>query len=100
MHVRRDSAWIVSEPELTLAVDSRGRIIGYTVGNDLSCRDLEGENPLYLPQAKTCSACAAIGPGPARQRPSPARHDANLAGHQARGAARLRGSGALVNTMA
>ncbi len=63
MHLRRDSGWIVPEPELTLAVNSRGRIVGYTVGNDLSCRDLEGENPLYLPQAKTFEACAAIGPG-------------------------------------
>jgi len=63
MRLRSDSAWIVPEPELTLAIDSRGRIIGYTVGNDLSCRDLEGENPLYLPQAKTFSGCAALGPG-------------------------------------
>lgn len=63
MHLRRDSRWIVPEPELTLAVDRGGRIVGYTVGNDLSCRDIEGENPLYLPQAKTFSACAAIGPG-------------------------------------
>jgi 2-dehydro-3-deoxy-D-arabinonate dehydratase len=63
MHLRRDSKWIVPEPELTLAVDARGRIIGYTIGNDLSCRDIEGENPLYLPQAKTYDGCAAIGPG-------------------------------------
>jgi len=63
MHLRRDSRWIVPEPELTLAVNSRGRLVGYTVGNDLSCRDLEGENPLYLPQAKTFRGCAAIGPG-------------------------------------
>jgi 2-dehydro-3-deoxy-D-arabinonate dehydratase len=63
MHLRRDSRWIVPEPELTLAVNARGRVIGYAIGNDLSCRDLEGENPLYLPQAKTFKACAAIGPG-------------------------------------
>ena len=63
MHLRRDSSWIVPEPELTLAVNNRGRIVGYTVGNDLSCRDIEGENPLYLPQAKTFTGCAAIGPG-------------------------------------
>jgi 2-dehydro-3-deoxy-D-arabinonate dehydratase len=63
MHLRRDSRWIVPEPELTLAIDRRGRLVGYTIGNDLSCRDLEGENPLYLPQAKTFSACAALGPG-------------------------------------
>jgi len=44
-------------------VDRRARIIGYTAGNDLSCRDIEGENPLYLPQAKTFDGCAALGPG-------------------------------------
>lgn len=62
MHLRDDSKWIVPEPELTLAVSPNGKIIGYTVGNDLSCRDIEGENPLYLPQAKTFKDCAAIGP--------------------------------------
>lgn len=63
MHLRRDSRWIVPEPELTLVITRSGKIIGYTVGNDLSCRDIEGENPLYLPQAKTFARCAAIGPG-------------------------------------
>jgi 2-dehydro-3-deoxy-D-arabinonate dehydratase len=63
MHLRRDSTWIVPEPELTLALDRRGRIVGCTIGNDLSCRDIEGENPLYLPQAKTFIGCAALGPG-------------------------------------
>jgi 2-dehydro-3-deoxy-D-arabinonate dehydratase len=63
LHLRRDSRWIVPEPELTLAINKHGRIIGYTIGNDLSCRDLEGENPLYLPQAKTFNACAGLGPG-------------------------------------
>ncbi|MCA9257915.1 MAG: fumarylacetoacetate hydrolase family protein [Planctomycetales bacterium] len=62
MHLRKDSRWIVPEPELTLAVTRSGTIVGYTVGNDLSCRDLEGENPLYLPQAKTFARCAAVGP--------------------------------------
>lgn len=62
MHLREDSKWIVPEPELTLAVSAGGKIIGYTVGNDLSCRDIEGENPLYLPQAKSFRNCAAIGP--------------------------------------
>jgi len=63
MHLRRDSRWIVPEPELTLVINAAGKLIGYTVGNDLSCRDIEGENPLYLPQAKVYSACAGIGPG-------------------------------------
>lgn len=62
MHLRSDSKWMVPEPELTLAINSRGEIIGYTVGNDLSCRDIEGENPLYLPQAKCFKLCAAVGP--------------------------------------
>lgn len=63
MHLRRDSRWIVPEPELVLMVSRRGTIVGYTAGNDLSCRDIEGENPLYLPQAKTFERCAALGPG-------------------------------------
>jgi 2-dehydro-3-deoxy-D-arabinonate dehydratase len=62
MHLRSDSQWMVPEPELTLAINTRGQIIGYTIGNDLSCRDIEGENPLYLPQAKCFKLCAAIGP--------------------------------------
>ena len=62
MHRRGDSKWIVPEPELTLVITRKGRIIGYTVGNDLSCRDIEGENPLYLPQAKSFDRCASIGP--------------------------------------
>jgi len=62
MHLRRDSTWMVPEPELTLVITRSGKVIGYTAGNDLSCRDIEGENPLYLPQAKTFARCAAIGP--------------------------------------
>jgi len=62
MHLRSDSKWMVPEPELTLCINSSGEIIGYTVGNDLSCRDIEGENPLYLPQAKCFKLCAALGP--------------------------------------
>ncbi len=62
VRIRRDSAWNVPEPELTLAVNSSGRIFGYCVGNDMSSRDIEGENPLYLPQAKTYDGAAAIGP--------------------------------------
>ena len=63
MRLRKDSKWMVPEPELTLVINSRGQIVGYAVGNDLSCRDIEGENPLYLPQAKVFDGCAAIGPG-------------------------------------
>ena len=62
VRIRKDSTWDVPEPELTLVVSSSGKIIGYTIGNDMSSRSIEGENPLYLPQAKTYDACAAIGP--------------------------------------
>ena len=62
VNIRKDSAWDVPEPELTLAVTSSGKIIGYTIGNDMSSRSIEGENPLYLPQAKTYDGCAALGP--------------------------------------
>jgi len=60
--IRKDSTWDVPEPELTLAITSSGKIIGYTIGNDMSSRSIEGENPLYLPQAKTFDGCASIGP--------------------------------------
>jgi len=63
MHLRGDSKWIVPEPEVVLSITRNGIINGYTIGNDLSCRDIEGENPLYLPQAKTFDRCAALGPG-------------------------------------
>lgn len=62
VRIRKDSTWDVPEPELTLVVTSSGKIIGYTIGNDMSSRSIEGENPLYLPQAKTYDGCAAIGP--------------------------------------
>jgi len=60
--IRGDSKWNVPEPELTLAVNAAGKIFGYTIGNDMSSRDIEGENPLYLPQAKVYDRCAALGP--------------------------------------
>jgi 2-dehydro-3-deoxy-D-arabinonate dehydratase len=62
VRIRGDSRWNVPEPELTLAINSRGRIFGYTIGNDMSSRDIEGENPLYLPQAKLYDRSAALGP--------------------------------------
>ncbi len=62
VRIRRDSSWNVPEPELTLLITSSGKIVGYTIGNDMSSRSLEGENPLYLPQAKTYDGCCAIGP--------------------------------------
>jgi len=62
VRIRSDAAWSVPEPELTLVINSRGQIIGYTVGNDMSSRDIEGENPLYLPQAKVYDRSCALGP--------------------------------------
>lgn len=62
VRIRADSSWNVPEPELTLALNRHGQIVGYTIGNDMSSRSIEGENPLYLPQAKTYDGCAALGP--------------------------------------
>jgi 2-dehydro-3-deoxy-D-arabinonate dehydratase len=62
VRIRKDSEWNVPEPELTLAISSSGKIIGFTIGNDMSSRSIEGENPLYLPQAKTYDGCASLGP--------------------------------------
>ncbi len=62
VRVRRDSSWSVPEPEFTLVINPSGKIVGYTIGNDMSARDIEGENPLYLPQAKVYRQCAGLGP--------------------------------------
>lgn len=62
VRIRGDSKWNVPEPELTLAINKNGRIFGYTVGNDMSSRDIEGENPLYLPQAKVYDRSTGLGP--------------------------------------
>ena len=62
VRIRKDSTWDVPEPEFTLVVTSSGKIVGYTIGNDMSSRSIEGENPLYLPQAKTYDGCASVGP--------------------------------------
>jgi 2-dehydro-3-deoxy-D-arabinonate dehydratase len=63
VQIRGDAHWSVPEPELTLLVSPAGAIIGYTIGNDMSSRDIEGENPLYLPQAKVYDGSCALGPG-------------------------------------
>jgi 2-dehydro-3-deoxy-D-arabinonate dehydratase len=60
--IRGDSGWDVPEPELAILVNAHGELVGYTIGNDVSSRSIEGENPLYLPQAKVYSRCAALGP--------------------------------------
>jgi 2-dehydro-3-deoxy-D-arabinonate dehydratase len=62
IRVRKDSLWNVPEPELTLLLNNRGEVCGYTAGNDVSSRDIEGENPLYLPQAKVYNGSCSLGP--------------------------------------
>jgi 2-dehydro-3-deoxy-D-arabinonate dehydratase len=62
LRIRGDAQWNVPEPELALVLNPRMQLVGFTVGNDMSARDIEGENPLYLPQAKTYDACCGLGP--------------------------------------
>jgi 2-dehydro-3-deoxy-D-arabinonate dehydratase len=62
VRIRADSEWNVPEPELALVLDHSGRIVGHTIGNDMSSRSIEGDNPLYLPQAKVYRGCCALGP--------------------------------------
>jgi 2-dehydro-3-deoxy-D-arabinonate dehydratase len=62
VHIRGDSNWSVPEPELAMLLAPSGRLVGYTIGNDMSSRDIEGENPLYLPQAKVYDRSCALGP--------------------------------------
>jgi 2-dehydro-3-deoxy-D-arabinonate dehydratase len=79
--VRADSDWDVPEPELAVVADRRGRIVAYTIGNDVSSRSIEGENPLYLPQAKLYRASCALGPClvPVDEAPDPAAMEIALA---------------------
>jgi len=62
VRIRSDAKWNVPEPEFTLVLNSRLELVGYTIGNDMSSRDIEGENPLYLPQAKVYNGCCGLGP--------------------------------------
>ncbi|MCC2668173.1 MAG: fumarylacetoacetate hydrolase family protein [Armatimonadetes bacterium] len=62
VRIRKDALWNVPEPELALLFTPRGKLVGYSIGNDMSSRDIEGENPLYLPQAKVYNQSAALGP--------------------------------------
>ena len=62
LRIRSDATWNVPEPELTLVLSNTGKIVGYTIGNDMSSRDIEGDNPLYLPQAKVYNQCCGLGP--------------------------------------
>ncbi|MEZ0472691.1 fumarylacetoacetate hydrolase family protein [Luteimonas salinilitoris] len=87
IRIRADSAWNVPEPELVLLLDAAGRIVGYTTGNDVSSRSIEGENPLYLPQAKVYDGACALGPG-IRLCPPEAMRDLPVALDIVRGGAR------------
>ena len=71
VRIRADSKWNVPEPELALAINQRGSVFGYTIGNDMSSREIEGENPLYLPQAKVYRGCCSLGPGLVIREPLP-----------------------------
>jgi 2-dehydro-3-deoxy-D-arabinonate dehydratase len=78
--VRADSDWDVPEPELALVADRRGQVVGYTIGNDVSSRSIEGDNPLYLPQAKLYAGSCALGPClvPVGEAPEPAAMEIGL----------------------
>jgi 2-dehydro-3-deoxy-D-arabinonate dehydratase len=62
LRIRTDATWNVPEPELALVISRSGKIVGYTIGNDMSSRDIEGDNPLYLTQAKVYNECCGLGP--------------------------------------
>jgi 2-dehydro-3-deoxy-D-arabinonate dehydratase len=76
--IRNDAKWSVPEPELALVFGANCDVVGYTIGNDLSARDIEGENPLYLPQAKIFKRCCALGPVVATRREIPEPRNLNI----------------------
>jgi 2-dehydro-3-deoxy-D-arabinonate dehydratase len=78
IRVRRDSNWCVPEPELALVLSPSLRLLGFTIGNDVSARDIEGENPLYLPQAKVYDSCCALGPAVTLAAAMPARDEIRI----------------------
>ena len=78
LRIRQDATWNVPEPEITCVVNSRLELVGFTVGNDMSSRDIEGENPLYLPQAKVYRQCAGLGPCVTLGADMPAREETTI----------------------
>src|SRR5713101_10014331 len=78
VHIRRDSKWSVPEPELALVISPHLQIVGYTIGNDMSARDIEGENPLYLPQAKVYDHSCSLGPVITLAEAMPPLHDVTM----------------------
>jgi len=89
IRVRQDSRWNVPEPEWTLVINPTGKIVGYTIGNDVSSRDIEGENPLYLPQAKVYRGSCALGPMITLATSFPERSQVQIELHIERGGQRL-----------
>lgn len=78
VRIRSDSTWTVPEPEVALVVSPEGKLVGLTIGNDMSARDIEGENPLYLPQAKFYRDCCALGPDVVLAAHAPARAELGI----------------------
>ena len=78
VRIRYDATWNVPEPEITCVVSSKNKLVGFTIGNDMSSRDIEGENPLYLPQAKVYRQCAGLGPCITLVESMPAREDTGI----------------------
>jgi 2-dehydro-3-deoxy-D-arabinonate dehydratase len=78
LRIRIDSEWNVPEPELTLVLNSHNKLVGYTIGNDMSSRDIEGDNPLYLPQAKVYNQCCGLGPWITLSTGMPAREEIGI----------------------
>jgi 2-dehydro-3-deoxy-D-arabinonate dehydratase len=78
LRIRQDASWNVPEPELTLVLSPKLHLVGYTVGNDMSSRDIEGDNPLYLPQAKVYDQCCGLGPWITLADAMPAKADINI----------------------
>ena len=88
VRIRSDAKWSVPEPELALLINADGAIVGYTIGNDMSSRDIEAENPLYLPQAKVYDGSCALGPCILLSDQIP-QYDIHSAGDRARGQDRV-----------
>jgi 2-dehydro-3-deoxy-D-arabinonate dehydratase len=78
LRIRVDSEWNVPEPELALVLNSRQKLVGFTIGNDMSSRDIEGDNPLYLPQAKVYNQCCGLGPWITLEPSMPAREEIGI----------------------
>ena len=78
LRIRKDSEWNVPEPEMTLVINSKMQLVGFTIGNDMSSRDIEGDNPLYLPQAKVYNQCCGLGPWITLPVGMPAREATNI----------------------